>query len=195
MPLNRFGIQDFYASKVGGFNYEMEDDPENSNYVDWPAEVSFNGNGTFVMEPNGPTDFGVGKNISSFTDAIGGCDMDFADTVSRGYMFRADDPRDIEIKAIMQFDGIESGNDLSISTRSGHHTSDNCCQGFAYMFGYDVNTNEFRFRKEMWHVSYHESPEGSFSDSRVTDDYNGGKKIGLGLVIYNKPNTTDRVVL
>ena len=115
----------------------MEDNPENSNYADWPAEVSFGGDGSFVMEPQGATDWGIGKNITSFTDSIGGCDMDFADTAARGYAFRADDVRDFEFKFIAQFDGIASGNDLSISARTGHHTGDDCCQGFAYMWGYD----------------------------------------------------------
>ena len=196
MPTDQAGIPFQYATKIGGFFYEMEDDPENSNFADWPAEMSFPGDGTVVMEPQGATDFGLGKNIASFSDAIGGCNMSFADTVARGYMFKADDPRDLEIKCIAQFDGIQSGNDMSISSRSGHHTGDGCCQGFAYMFGYDCNTNQFRFRKEMWHVSYHESPEGSFSHSAVTADYNGGKKIGLGLTIYNKPGSNNtRVVL
>jgi len=175
----------------------MEDNPQSSNYVDWPDEMDFPGGGVVVMNPNGPTDFGIGKYAASFTDSIGGCDMSFTDTAARGYAYKADDPRDVEYKFICTFEGIDPGNGMSISARTGHHTSDNCCQGFAYMFNVDPNTNpaEFRFRKEMWHVSYHDSPEGHFTHPVANFKLVGHGKVGMGFVIYNKPNTTDRVVL
>src|SRR5215813_12611239 len=107
MPNDKFGTPFWYASKPGGFFYELEDSPQNSNFVDWPDEMSFPGNGQVVMEPSGPTDFGIGKYASSFSDAIGGCDMSFTDTAARGYSFKADDARDIEYKFIASFEGIE----------------------------------------------------------------------------------------
>ena len=72
MPSDKFGIPYFYPSKAGGFNYEMSDNPKSDSNVDWPSggEMTFSGN-TVTMHPNGPTDFGIGKNISSFSDSIG----------------------------------------------------------------------------------------------------------------------------
>lgn len=149
------------------------------------------------MHPSGPTDFGLGKNISGFSDSIGGCSMSFADTASRGYAYKADDARDMEIKCICTFSGISAGEGFSISARTGHHTGSNCCQGFAYMFNVDPNANPcvFRFRKEMVHVDYSNSPEGTFTHPSFNFKLVGHGKVGLSLVIYNKPGTTDRVVL
>ena len=186
----------FHPSKTGGFFYQQEDSPENSNFVDWPSEMSFPGNGVARMDPSGATDFGIGKNISGFNDSIGGCNMDFAATKSRGYAYKADDPRDIEYKAIISFEDIDLDQGFSISFDTGHHASDEpCCQGFAYMVNCRPGADpcEFRFRKEMWHVHYSSTP--FFTDDRVNFKLNGHGYIGFGGVRYNKPNTTDTVIM
>ena len=180
MPTDQAGIPFQYATKIGGFFYEMEDDPENSNFADWPAEMSFPGNGTVVMEPQGAPDFGLGKNIASFSDAIGGCNMSFADTVARGYMFKADDPRDLEIKCIAQFDGIQSGNDMSISSRSGHHTGDGCCRDSHIWRVLIVIITNFVFAKKCgMFLIMRELQREVLHTLPLSADYNGGKKIGV----------------
>lgn len=188
MPTDKFGNPYFYPSKAGGFSYVMSDNPKNDNNVDWPSEMSFSGN-IATMHPNGPTDFGVGKNISSFNDSIGGCSMDFKATAKRGYAYKADDARDIEYKCLMKVSGIGS-NGFSISFCTGHHTGSSCCQGFAYMLTTEVGQNptQFRFRKETVHVEYTNSPEGTFTHSKANFKIDGvGRFVGLGACRYNKP--------
>ena len=186
----------FYPSKVGGWFWEQPDNPENDEFVDWPDEMDFNGS-VVTMNPNGPTDWGAGRNISSFNDSIGGCNMDFAETAERGYAYKANDARDLEIKAIVDVRGT-GDNGFSISVCTGHHTNDNCCQGFAYMITTEVaeNPSKFNFRKEMWHVSYHNSPLGEFThpkcNFRIRDL---GRYVGIGFCRYNDPNDINGTVV
>ena len=169
----------------------MSDNPKSDNEVDWPSEMSFSG-AIATMHPNGPTDFGIGKNIAGFSDSIGGCNMDFKATAKRGYAYKADDARDIEYKCLMKATGIGSGHGFSISFCTGHHTGSNCCQGFAYMLTTEITDNptHFHFRKETVHVQYEESPEGLWTHSKANFRINGaGKFVGLGACRYNKPST------
>ena len=168
----------------------MSDNPKNDNDVDWPSEMSFSG-AIATMKPNGPTDFGIGKNISGFSDSIGGCNMDFKATAKRGYAYKADDARDIEYKALMKVSGL-GGNGFSISFCTGHHTGSNCCQGFAYMLTTEVgdSPSKFHFRKETVHVEYTDSPEGTWGHPKVNFKIDGvGRFVGLGACRYNKPSS------
>ena len=195
MPVDKFGLPFIYPSKTGGFFYQQEDNPQNSDFADWPDEMSFPGNGIVRMDPNGPTDFGIGKNIKGFKDSIGGCDMDFKATQARGYAYKPDDARDVEFKALISFEDIDPDDGFSISFDTGHHTSDGCCQGFAYMVNLRPASNpcEFRFRKEMWHVHYISKP--FFTDSRVNFKLNGHGYVGFCGIRYNKPGAIDTTVI
>ncbi len=189
MPFDKFGNPLFFPSKSGGFFYEQSNNPKNDDNVDWPSEMSFSGN-IATMHPNGPTDFGIGKNIKGFSDSIGGCKMDFAATAKRGYGYKADDARDIEYKCWMKVTGSIDG--ISISTCTGHHSGSGCCQGFAYMGSMDgVNSNptKFRFRKETLHVEYTDSSEGTWSHPKCNFKVSGHDWIGFGFCRYNKPSS------
>ena len=162
----------------------MSDNPKNDIEVDWAKEMSFDGNGVVTMRPSGPTDFGVGKNIATFEDAIGGCNMSFRDTAARGYMYKPDDARDLEITMEMNFSGINSG--FSTSVRTGHHSSDGCCQGCALMLNLEPSTSpiEFRWRKEVTHPHYASLPY--FTKSGISFKANGYGWFGLKFISYNK---------
>lgn len=149
------------------------------------------------MNPSGPTSHGIGKNLDGFNGSIGGCNMDFSQTADRGYAYKQDDARDLEIKMLIKIDGTGS-NGFSISACTGRHTGSQCCQGFAYMLTTEVadNPSKFNFRKEMWHVSYHSSPIGLFShpkcNFRIRD---AGKYVGLCFCRYNDPNDINDAVV
>ena len=202
MPFDKFNIKYFHPSKAGGFFYQMSDNPRNDSGADFGGgnDFDFPGNGILVMNPNGPTDFGVGKHVRDFGDSIGGCNMDFGETAERGYAAFPDDARDIEFKALVEFDGISSGEGFSISACTGHHpTTEPCCQGFAYMLSVDPNSNpaRWRFRKEMLHVSYHNSPEGEWTHSSSNFQLDGlNRYVGIGFCRYNDPqNPNENVIL
>lgn len=89
--VDKFGIPYFHASKQGGFNYEMSNDPQNDQAMDHVDKEFTVANGVITMKPAGPTSFGVGKNIRTFKDSIGGCDMNFKETAKRGYANKPDD--------------------------------------------------------------------------------------------------------
>lgn len=190
--IDKFGNPNFYPLKAGGFEYYMSDNPKNDQAVDWPNEMSFPSAGIVRMSPNGPTDFSVGRNSREFAgnkNAIGGCNMDFEASAARGYIYKANDVRDIEMKALCKFNGSFGDNGFSLGVCTGRHNSSGCCQGFAYICTIEVNESPstFRFRKEMWHVSYHDSPEGRQTHDKMNFKLMGaGRYVGLGLCRYNR---------
>lgn len=189
---DKFGIPMWYASKPGGFFYESSDDPTDDDAFEAGDETKSSGNNTVTMKPNGPTNFHIGKNVKGFKDSIGGCGMKFPDAAGRGYAYKKDDVRDMEIKGVFKFD--IGSNGFSISVCTGHHASGGnaCCQGHAYMVTVEPSESpySFRFRKEMWHVSYHDSPEGDFTSNEF-DVNKDNVWVGLGLVRYNKKVNND----
>ena len=87
--------------------------------------------------------------------------MNFSDCAQRGYGWKADQPRDIELKMLLKV--IDPGPDqcLSLGSSTGRHSGDGCCSGFNYMFNIFLGEDpvKFRFRKEMWHVNYDDDPK------------------------------------
>jgi hypothetical protein len=189
MPEDRWGIPWFYpSSKRNPFYYQQSDDPESDEFLGGKDDLNFGSGEEFSMHINGPTSFYVQRD-PNFTDSIGGCNMSFADAESRGYTHKPNDLRDVEYKCLIKIEGGDGDNTASISGPTGHHTSSNCCQGFSYMFNfsYTDSTPEFRFRKEMWHVSYHDHPSGSFTNPGVINfKISGHGYIGIGYCRYNK---------
>lgn len=194
---DRFGIPMWYASKSGGFFYESSDTPTNDDAFEAGSETKTTGTNTVTMKPSGPTNFHLGKNVQGFTDETGGCGKHFKDWEGAGYAWKKDDVRDMEIKGVFKFD--IGSNGFSISCCTGHHKSGPpCCQGHAYMITLEPSDSPYSatFRKEMYHVQYDDSPEGSFNIPGITND---NVWFGLGLVRYNKKvsddPTEDQVVL
>ena len=193
--VDKFGIPMWYASKPGGFFYESSNTPTSDDAFEAGGETKTTGTNEVTMSPNGPTNFHIGKNVQGFKDSIGGCNLKFPDAASRGYAWKKDDVRDLEIKGVFKFN--IGSNGFSISCCTGHHTGSKCCQGHAYMITFEPSQNPYTglFRKEMWHVSYHPSPEGDFDIPGMS----GSGWVGLGLVRYNKKvsddPTEDQVVL
>ena len=194
MPFDKFGNSYFYPSKSGGFNFEQSNNPKNDTAIEGlDSDFSVTA-GVITMKCNGPTSFSVGKNTRKFKDSIGGCKMDFKATAKRGYAAFADDVRDIEFKCWIKVpNNLSGGSDgFSMSVCTGHHTSSNCCQGFAYMGSLDgINSNptKFRFRKETVHVQYTDSSEGTWSHPKCNFKIAGHDWVGFGFCRYNKPKT------
>jgi hypothetical protein len=198
--MDKFGIPFFHKSKPNGYFLEQGMTPQSQPGFDH-IDTEFTVNGDVItMKPNGPTSFGVGRNINGFKDAIDGCAMSFKKTAERGYSYKPDDVRDLEFKCLMNVKGI-GAHGISISACTGHHDSAHkpCCQGFAYMFNVEVSTNpaDFRFRKEMWHVDYSTSPEGNFNHPQANFKIDGHGYVGIGVCRYNKqnPGAEDSVIL
>lgn len=191
MPIDKWGIPFFYPSSTRNpFFYQQSDNPKNDKYLGGKDDLNFGSGEEFSMHINGPTSFYVQRD-PSFSDSIGGCNMSFADSEERGYTNNSNDLRDVEYKCLIKITGGDGDNTASISGPTGHHTSSNCCQGFSYMFNfsYTDSTPEFRFRKEMWHVSYHDHPSGNFTAPNIINfKISGHGYIGIGYCRYNKKN-------
>jgi hypothetical protein len=225
MPLNKFGYPYLYPSAEGerAFFYQQSQDITDdaalsSDGADNIVE-SGGADGEFTIHTDGPSSIHLVKD-PTFHDSIGGCSMNFAQTVARGYGNKASDVRDFELMLLVRIlSTSESGDRLALSGTTGHHTSSNCCQGFNYMVMIDYNSDpvEFQFRKEMKHVDYFNDPNRpQDSSNQITvlsenifthPSFNFVLKdkssfTGFAFVRYNKAggalpghNTTDSVVL
>jgi len=193
---DRFGMPFLHPTKPSGFFYEMSDDPRNDQAMDHVDTEFTVAGGVITMKPNGPTSFGVGRNIRKFKDSFGGCKMDMKAVARRGFAAFEDDVRDLEYKVLMSVKGI-GDHGISISVCTGHHDSNAsfdfkgekvCCQGCAYMFNIDSQTKpmKMRFEKEQWHVNYVTSPEGWFTHKGVSAKLDGAGFVGIGICRYNK---------
>lgn len=88
-----------------------------------------------------------------------------------------------------EFPYLTSGDGLSISGPTGHHSGGEThgCQGFTYMCDgqFNVNPPRFRFRKETYHVQYNDHPDGEWTSTFATGPVANNWK-GYGWVRYNK---------
>jgi hypothetical protein len=187
MPVDRWGHPYLYPSKPSGFFWQMKDNIKDDSHMTLEG-LSGTGTGTFTIHFSGPTSPDIFTDPAfENTNSIGGCDMDFAKTETRGYIYKSNDPRDIELKFLASFSGF-GDNGFSVSGSTGRHSGDGCCSGFSYMFSMEPNTTpvEFRFRKEMWHVSYHDHSSGRFTNSKLNFKLNGKGYVGVAYVRYNK---------
>jgi hypothetical protein len=194
MPLDKWGLKFIYPTKQDGFTWFQKDDIKDDEHYE-SDEVGDSGGGQFTINFSGPTS-GVIYTDRSFenTNSIGGCNMNFEDTANRGYIYKSDDPRDVEITWIMG--DVDIGDHgFSVSGPTGKHSGSGCCSGFAYMMNLETTTDpiDFRFRKEMWHVSYHTDPEtGTFNHSKFNFKLqNRNTNTGFKYVRYNKKDGAD----
>ena len=205
MPEDKWGNKRFYPLKTDGFTYEQSDDITNDGEFNGEGHVTNSSGGFFTMTTHGPDAVQLGKNTTS-ADAIGGCKMNFAEAALRDYIYKADDPRDIELKFWVKFVSSGSDNGFAVEGPTANHSSSGCCQGFSYKVDiqYRPNIPEFRFRKEMWHVSNSDEPTtGPFTSPIANFQLLGHSTyVGVGYCRYNKANgakpghnTKDSVIL
>ncbi len=188
MPNDKWGLKMFYPTKPGGFVWFQKDDIKQDSHYE-SDEVTSSGGGSFTIHFNGPTAGSIYTDRAfEDTNSIGGCDMNFDATEKRGYIYHSNDPRDVEIKFIVNFGSGFSDNGFSVSGPTGKHSGSNCCSGFNYMFNMEPGTNpaQFRFRKEMWHVSYHTDPKTNDWTHPKANFRLIGRNVGIGYVRYNK---------
>src|SRR6185503_6346413 len=185
MPLDKWGLPFLYPTKKDGFTWFQEADINDDDYWDESADDS--GAYQFTMNFSGPTSGTIHVPPQFIADnAIGGCNMDFADSEARGYTYKSTDLKNFELKFIMDTD-LDGG--FSASQTAGKHSGSGCCSGFAYMINMECNTDpvEFRFRKEMWHVSYHTDPKtGDFTHPDFDFKLNGHGNVGICFLKYIK---------
>lgn len=202
MPLDKFGLPFLYpTAKTAGvsgsgtpFFWQQANDITNDQYVGGSTDLISNINtttGEFQMNYAGSDSWTIRKDPSfDNTNSIGGCGMDFTATENRGYGWKADQPRNVELKMLLKVinDGDDAG--LSIGGPTGRHSDSGCCSGFGYMFNTFLQSNpvKFRFRKEMYHVNYDDDPKtGQWTHPSANFNLvNINRFIGLAYCRYNK---------
>ena len=215
MPVDRWGLKFLYPTKKTagitnagtGFFWEQSDDIEKDSYFSGEGHVTNSSGGQFTMSTSGPDAVQIAKNDCCAQTEIGGCSMDFAKSAQRGYSYKADDPRDIELTILVKYVSSGSDNGFAIEGPTGGHSSSGCCSGNCYKadIQYRPSTPLFRFRKEMWHVDNTDDPTTGASNTHAKFNFQllgHSTFVGFKWVRYNVPNgalaghnTTDSVKL
>ena len=196
MPFDKWGIPFFYptAKTAGvtgtgtGFFWEQSDDVTKDSFFSDEGHVTNSSGGTWTMKTSGPDAVQIAKNNCCSQTVTGGCSMNFDTAVTRGYGFKADDPRDIELKFLVKFVDSGSDNGFAVEGPTGAHSSSGCCSGNCYKVDiqYRANPTVFRFRKEMWHVSNSTDPKtGEFTHPLANFQLLGAGFVGIGYCRYN----------
>jgi hypothetical protein len=202
LPVDKWGLPFLYPTKKTagvsgsgtGWFWQQEDDITEDPIVGGSTDLISDINtstGEFTMNYGDSDSWTIRKDPSfDDTNSIGGCDMDFAATEARGYGWKADQPRDIELKLLLEVLDAPTDDGLSLGGPTGRHSDDGCCSGFAYMFNIEVYrepTVIFRFRKEMWHVNYDTDPEtGEFTHPSANFSLvDLGRYVGFAYCRYN----------
>jgi len=215
MPVDQWGLSFIYPTKTTagitgtgtGFFWQQSNDITQDAYFSDEGHVSDSSAGQFTMSTSGPDAVQIAKNNCCSELVIGGCGMDFAKTAQRGYGFKADDPRDIELTILVKFVSSGSDNGFAIEGPTGGHSSSGCCSGNCYKadIQYRPSTPLFRFRKEMFHVDNFDDPVTGASNTHSSFNFQllgHSTFVGFKWIRYNKANganpghnTTDSVKL
>src|SRR6187549_3449241 len=109
MPNNPFGYKMMYPTKTGGFTYFQSSNILNDAHFADEGHVKDSSNYQWTMSTSGPDAVQFGKNDCCDQTVIDGCSANFEETVKRGYMYKSDDPKDVEIQFLVKF--VSSGSD------------------------------------------------------------------------------------
>lgn len=182
------GMEYIYAKKTDGIQFTMDnDDPLGDNHFQLGGSV------TKLVDKSGGW-WGVNnphqvrlncKKFPEAEDSLGGCNFDFSEAVARGYGYKKDDFRDIEVKMLLDVRSLDPH--VLIGGPTGHHpsNSDPCCQGFSYFIRFqNTPTLQLQFGKEMFHNTGYESLTPVQNTAIRSTGLDNGI-IGIGYVRYN----------
>lgn len=192
------GVEFIYpAKKSNPVIWVMDDDPKNDEHIIMnTTSFVYNVDGTFSYKDPSKVRMGYYHN-PAIDDSIGGCDMDFAACVERGYGSQSDDPRDIEAKILVNITGGSSDGRFILAGMTGNHPSNSspCCQGFSYgvRFFWDTNPMKVQFYKEVYHVNYHTYDKDFTNTALVNNKLIGYGWIGIGMCRYNVTEPSGKI--
>jgi hypothetical protein len=177
-----FGIKKIYPTKSGGDQWYMNmDSPTSDGRFNPQALIIKNLDGSWKMLSTTKVRMDVWTAGSSPVHPDkGGMDTYYHPTIEkRGYWYRADDWKDVEITGY--FKSNNDANDaFSFYTRSVQHTSDhNGCGGPSYKLDLAFDGRVF-FSKEQWHVHYVGHPKIDVGLGPIQ-----GKWVGFKGMMYN----------
>jgi hypothetical protein len=143
-----------YPTKIGGYTWYLSPDGFDSHFVRGHGsaykKLVKNPDGSFNVDDISDVRFNLNVD-PSYEDPIGGCKMNYADSLERGYTYK----NDIDLDNV-EFTGFfnvktECSNTKGIYMRGpmNHHPSDtNCCQNYCYDSQTNPSVPSVKFTKQ-----------------------------------------------
>lgn len=195
------GVSFVYPTKMGGFTWYLSSDGFDSHFVRGHGsaykKLVKNPDGSFNV--NDISDVRFNLNVDpSYEDPIGGCKMNYADSLKRGYTYKNN--IDLDNVELTGFFNVKTAcsNTKGIYMRGpmNHHPSDtNCCQNYCYDSQTDPSIPSVRFTKQHPPKKYPD-PAGNkkinYPTSLVGKGWFGIKYVHI---ILSKEPTNPRVLL
>jgi len=145
------------SSTTRPFSFHLQGNPSSLGQAtgDLADDTEPTGPDTYEVGDNGQVRLTVTPKPNYPEAAIGGCDMSYTDSVSRGYRSTKDDWYNIEMQIYISFSTFSpSDNELILKGPTNLHPSNSspCTQGFSYgcRTGCENPTNS-EFFKEVYH--------------------------------------------
>jgi hypothetical protein len=148
------GVSFIYPTKEGGFTWYLSPDGFDSHFERGHGSayknIVKNPDGSFTTDNNSDVRFNLNVD-PNYEDPIGGCEMNYADSLERGYTYK--DNIDLDSVELTGFFNVKSpcSNSHGIYMRGpmNHHPSDtNCCQNFCYDSQTDPSVPRVIFTKQ-----------------------------------------------
>jgi hypothetical protein len=148
------GVSFIYPTKIGGYIWYLSPDGFDSHFVRGHGsaykKLVKNPDGSFNVDDISDVRFNLNVD-PSYEDPIGGCKMNYADSLERGYTYK----NDIDLDNV-EFTGFfnvktECSNTKGIYMRGpmNHHPSDtNCCQNYCYDSQTNPSVPSVKFTKQ-----------------------------------------------
>jgi hypothetical protein len=148
------GVSFIYPTKIGGYTWYLSPDGFDSHFVRGHGsaykKLVKNPDGSFNVDDISDVRFNLNVD-PSYEDPIGGCKMNYADSLERGYTYK----NDIDLDNV-EFTGFfnvktECSNTKGIYMRGpmNHHPSDtNCCQNYCYDSQTNPSVPSVKFTKQ-----------------------------------------------
>lgn len=192
MTQDPFGIDMIYQTKKNGTTWFMDNanaDKDERFYVGGNVNgIKSVGNGFWICNDNTQVRLNAQTpQTVNMTNAVGGCNLDFADAELKGNTGMSDAWTNIEMTALINASTFSpsAGKEFIMKGPTFHHHQDPCCSGHAYgvRFAWG-NPMQFQFFKEIWHSHYASRPD-NFITSKYASLLDGQNHI-LKFVVYTK---------
>ena len=148
------GVSFVYPTKIGGFTWYLSPDGFDSHFERGHGsaykKLVKNPDDSFTTDDNSDVRFNLNVD-PSYEDPIGGCEMNYADSLKRGYTYK--DNIDLDNVELTGFFNVKTAcsNAKGIYMRGpmNHHPSDTtCCQNYCYDSQTDPSVPSMRFTKQ-----------------------------------------------
>jgi len=144
-----------FPTKSGSTNsWFLAEGFEDDNRVRINETVTGNNTDGFHLDPNDSVRLSIAADDQDHDTT---CTNNFATSLSKGYVFKANDWTNIELTGFFKLtNNSPSDNEIILKGPTGeHHSNTTCCSGSSYQVRVGTeNPVNFQHAKEMWHVNY-----------------------------------------